>query len=91
MGDMQKLNPDELEQVAGGNDGLDQAKWKWVTVTGTKNYLAIRSIPEYDYYNEIGKFKNGDRIQIRPDITSGVYVYASGNKLQGWVNGKYVK
>ena len=91
MGDMQKLNPDELEQVAGGKSGGTQALWKWVTVVGTKNYLAIRRIPEYDYYNEIGKLYNGDRLQIRPDIVSGDYVWATANKIEGWVNGKYVK
>ena len=91
MGDKQKLSPEELKQVAGGAGGAAQAQWKWVTVTGTKNYLAIRRIPEYDYYNELGKLHNGDRLQVRPDITSGDYIWATANKLEVWVNAKYVK
>ena len=70
-----------------------QASWKNVTVTGTTYYLALRSMPEYDYKNEIGQLKNGTVIQIRPDIRSSVYVwaYASTLRKEGWVNGDYVK
>ena len=93
MTDMNKMNAQELEQVAGGNDGFEQATWRWVTVTGTKNYLAVRNEAAYDERNEIGALYNGDRIQIRNDLRNGAYVwaYASQLNLEGWVNGNYVQ
>ena len=93
MADMEKLNVEELEQVAGGNDGMTQATWKTVKVTGTTYYLALRSRPEYDYKNEIGRLVNGTVIQIRTDIRSNVYVWAYSSTLrsEGWVNGDYVE
>ncbi len=92
MTDMNKINAQELEQVAGGNDGSTQASWQWVTVTGTKHYLAIRNAAAYDSSNEIGKLYNGTKIQIRPDVRNGAYVwaYASNLNLEGWVNANYV-
>ncbi|MBR0398664.1 MAG: hypothetical protein IJI10_10405 [Eubacterium sp.] len=93
MTDLNKMNAQELEQVTGGNDGYIQASWRWVTVTGTKNYLAIRNEAAYDSSNEIGALHNGDRIQIRDDLRNGAYVwaYASQLNLEGWVNGNYVR
>ena len=93
MTDMNKMNAQDLEQVTGGNDGSTQATWRWVTVTGTKNYLAIRTAPAYDDKNEIGRLYNGTKIQIRNDLRSGAYVwaYASSINKEGWVNGNYVK
>ncbi|MBR0397168.1 MAG: hypothetical protein IJI10_02765 [Eubacterium sp.] len=92
MTDMNKINEQELEQVTGGKSGIS-GSWKWVTVTGTKNYLALRNAPAYDDKNEIGKLQNGTKIQIRADITSGAYVwaYASNLNKEGWVNANYVK
>lgn len=92
MTDMNKMNAQELEQVNGGASA-SAGTWKWVTVSGTKNYLAIRTAPAYDSKNEIGKVYNGTRIQIRTDIKSGAYVwaYASSINKEGWVNASYVK
>ena len=53
MTDMNKINGQELEQVTGGASAAG-GSWKWVTVTGTKNYLAIRNAAAYDSKNEIG-------------------------------------
>ena len=92
MTEINKINEQELEQVAGGNDGSSPGKWKWVTVTGTKHYLAIRNAAAYDEKNEIGKIYNGTQIQIRPDVRNGAYVwaYASSINKEGWVNASYV-
>ena len=91
MTDMNRINAQELEQVAGGASSA--GSWKWVIVTGTKHYLAIRTAPTYDDKNEIGKVYNGTKIQIRPDVRSGAYVwaYASTIDTEGWVNGSYVQ
>ena len=93
MTDIKKMENQELEQVAGGNDGSLQPTWKWVTVSGTKNYLALRPAPASDEKNEIGMLHNGDLIQIRPDVVSGAYVwaYASNINKEGWVNASYVR
>ena len=92
MTDMNKINGQKLEQVTGGA-AASAGSWKWVTVTGTKNYLAIRNAAAYDEKNEIGKLYNGTKIQIRPDVRSGAYVwaYASSINREGWVNATYVK
>ena len=62
------------------------------TVTGTKNYLALRSSAEYNDKNIIGKLYNGDKVII----TGGkdgeyVWVYAPSLDKSGFVNAKYLK
>ena len=93
MTEINKINEQELEQVAGGNDGSSPGKWKWVTVTGTKHYLAIRNAAAYDEKNEIGKIYNGTQIQIRPDVRNGAFVWAHASNIdkEGWVNANYVQ
>ena len=92
MKEMNKINLQDLEQVTGGVTSA-AGEWRLGTVTGTKNYLAIRNAAAYDDKNEIGKLYNGTKIQIRPDLKSGAYVwaYASSINKEGWVNGNYVK
>ena len=97
MGDTKKLSQEELTEVNGGvSNNIDLSalgSWSWVTVSGVKNYLALRNAPAYDEKNEIAQLHNGDRIQIRNDIKSGAYVwaYASSVNKEGWVNASYVK
>ncbi len=87
MTDMEKLNAEELEQVAGGKS----TSYKNAVVYGTKHYLALRNAPAYDEKNEIGKLHNGDVIQVRKDIKSSVYIWAKALGKEGWVNGNYVQ
>ena len=62
------------------------------TVTGTKNYLALRSEPEYSDSNIIGKLYNGETVEVTGG-KSGEYVWVYSSKLDksGYVNGKYLK
>ena len=63
MADMKKINPEELEGVAGGANEGGACK----TVTGLKDgYLAIRNVPVADYNNEVNHtgLKNGDKVLI---------------------------
>ena len=91
MANMKKINLDELGQVTGGVTS-SPGTWKWATVSGTKNYLAIRNAAGYESSNEIGRLYNGTKIQIRPDVRNGAYVwaYASSINKEGWVNASYV-
>ena len=61
------------------------------TVTGTTNYLALRSFPGYDGGNEIGKLYNGETVQLI-DYGNGSYWYVCSPKLgiNGYVNKKYL-
>ena len=60
-------------------------------VTGTQNYLALRSSPGYDESNEIGKLYNGDWVQYI-NSGDGTYWYIFSEKLgkYGYVNGNYL-
>ncbi len=62
------------------------------TVSGTQNYLALRSAPEYSDSNIIGKLYNGDQVEVTGK-KSGEYVWVYSSKLDksGYVNGKYLK
>ena len=73
-----------------GVSGHGITGWKWVVAKVKTGYLALRSAPSYDYRNEIAKIVDGTAFQIKPDETSGDYVYARFNGMEGWVNSKYV-
>ena len=68
------------------------------TVTGTKNYLAVRSAPAYDGSNEIAKMKNGDELTIQSQNVygdKGEYCYitaltGAAKGQSGYVNNKYI-
>ena len=68
------------------------------TVTGTKNYLALRNAPAYDGSNEIAKLKNGDEVTIQSQNVYGdkneyCYVTAlsgSASGQSGYVNKAYL-
>ena len=100
MTDMNKINPEELEGVAGGaNEGS-----AWKTVAGlTGGYLAIRTAPAADYNNEINHtgLKNGDKVQITGGTVMGTtfgggkaaytWIYAPKYGISGYVNSAYIK
>ena len=60
-------------------------------VTGTSNYLALRTEPGYNAANEIGRLNNGEKVEY---VNSGMdgywYVYASSIGKYGYVNSKYL-
>ena len=62
------------------------------TVTGTKNYLALRSSAKYSDKNVIGKLYNGDQVIITGGRDGDyVWVYAPSLDKSGFVNAKYLK
>ena len=73
-----------------GVSGTGLTSWKWAAANVRTGYLALRSAPSYDYRNEIAKITDGTAFQVRPDETSGDYVYSRFNGMEGWVNSKYV-
>ena len=98
MSEMNKINPEELEGVAGGA----AATGVWKTVTGlTGGYLAIRTAPAADYNNEINHIglHNGDKVQITGSRVQGsgfggpatyVWVYAPKFGVSGYVNAAFI-
>ena len=68
---------------------------KYYTVTGTKNYLALRSECKYDDDNEKIWLKNGDQVMKLADAKNGyVKVQAidgAGDPIEGYVNASYLK
>ncbi len=69
-----------------------QKNGKTYTVTGTTNYLGLRSAPEYNENNVIGKLYNGQTVEYIFTCDSGDYwyVYAPSLGMEGYVNYKYL-
>lgn len=100
MTDMNKLNPEELENVAGGASG--QGTWRTVCNL-TSGYLAIRTAASANYENEINHtgLLNGDQVQITGPSVVGTgfgggkatyaWVYAPKYGVSGYVNAAYLK
>ena len=99
MTDMNKINPEELEGVAGG-----VSIGQWATVSGlTGGYLAIRTAPAADYSNEINHtgLKNGDKVQVTGGTVMGTtfggarasytWVYSPQYGVSGYVNSAYIE
>lgn len=60
------------------------------TVTGTQNYLAIRTVDYTSAQHEIGKLYNGDVFYVE-SRTSNNFAYGhSANGQYGYVNGRYL-
>ena len=59
-----KINVENLENVAGGNDGMRYGSWRDVCASVATGYLALRNYPSYDERNEIAAIQNGDIIEI---------------------------
>ena len=69
MAEFEKMNEQELENVAGGF-----STGTWVTVSGLQTgYLALRTAPNYDYANEIrgSESYNGQILQITGGYSAG--------------------
>ena len=99
MTDINKINVEELDNVAGGaGEGMATK-----TVTGlTGGYLAIRTAPKADYNNEINHIglHNGDKVQVTGGTVMGTtfgggkcaytWVYAPKFGVSGYVNANYL-
>ncbi len=99
MTDMNKINEQELNNVAGG-----AAQNQWKTVANIQSgYLAIRTAPAADYNNEINHIglHNGDKVQITGSYVQGtgfgggpatyVWVFAPKFGCSGYVNAAFLK
>ena len=99
MMDMNKINEQDLNNVAGG-----AAQNQWKTVANIQSgYLAIRTAPAADYNNEINHIglHNGDKVQITGSYVQGtgfgggpatyVWVYAPKFGCSGYVNAAFLK
>lgn len=99
MTDTNKINAEELENIAGGA----AAGGQWMTVSGLKDgYLAIRTRPEATYESEINHtgLLNGDKVQITGGYVNGpgfggqatyVWVFSPKYGVSGYVNAAYLR
>ena len=62
------------------------------TVSGTSNYLALRTEKAYDAANEIGRLNNGEIVEMLDNSDDEYwYVYAPSLQKYGYVNCNYLK
>ncbi len=95
MAEIEKLDNQQLEEIAGGAftpGGM-------VTVCGLQTgYLALRTTPCYDYNNEIhgSESYNGQTLQVTGGYTFGsdgktyVWVYNPRSGRSGYVNAAFL-
>lgn len=100
MADINKINPEELDNVTGGAGGAGV----WKTVCNLDGgYLAIRTAPSANYENEINHIglKNGEKVQVTGATVQGTgfgggtayytWVYAPKFGVSGFVNAAYLR
>ena len=64
------------------------------TVSGTTNYLALRTATCYDEQNEIAKLHNGDQVRVLNSNVNGsgyAKVYAPSVDRTGYVNAEFLR
>ena len=97
MSDIEKLNLEETENVAGGNDGM--GRWVYGTVHGVVHYdstscLTLRDAPggnvQFDTSGTAYGWQNGQSIRVLPASRQGDWIKASMGDMVGWVNANYV-
>ena len=81
-----KLNEEQHEQVDGGTAEAGGG-WRAVKCVVAKNYLALRTQPDFKRENEIAQIWPGTVFSAKSNKKSGIYVWASYGGKQGWVNG----
>ncbi len=95
MAEIEKLDNQQLEEIAGGAF----TPGGWVTVCGLQTgYLALRTSPGYDYNNEIrgSESYNGQPLQVTGGYTFGsdgktyVWVYNPRSGRSGYVNAAFL-
>lgn len=100
MSDMEKINEQELEDIAGGkklHKKSHESNERTVAHLA-RGYLAMRTAPTYDYGNEIkgAELYNGNRVYIAGDYVHGgdgktyVWVYSPKSQTYGYVNSGYL-
>jgi len=87
---MSNLNPEELDEVAGGKKS-GSSNWQEAIVHGTRRYLGVRSEPVDRDEVEIGQAYNGDVILVQTNVKSGNYVWAAVGSKQGWVHSGFIQ
>ena len=85
-----KINVENLENVAGGNDGMRYGSWQDVRASVATGYLALRNYPSYDERNEIAAIQNGEAFRVFTGRRNGDYIWAFARGMEGWVNENYV-
>ena len=95
----EKLNAEELKNVAGGNDGMYNDGWVYGTVHGVQHIdasscLTLRDAPGGAVmYTEAGKpmgWQNGESALVQPSSRTGDWIRACWNGVYGWTNANYV-
>ena len=102
MTDYEKINAEELNEVAGGVGFMAVGTTK--TVCNLQSgYLAVRTAPAYKYENEIQSTKlyNGEQVTIAGPYVAGTginntkatyaYVYVPKTGVTGYTNAYYLK
>ena len=97
MAEFEKLNDQELEDIAGGIVKMAVNEWKTIARLQT-GVLAMRTQPNYDYSNEIkgAELYNGDKVQIKGAPVQGtdgrtyVKVLSKKSGKTGYVNASFI-
>ena len=86
-----EMNDQELEKAAGGEYGYAGGAGYYMTVQVEKNYLALRTYPEYNDSNEIARLYTGDQVEfVRRCDSTYVYVYDPKTGQYGYTNCNYL-
>ena len=89
-----KINPEELVNAAGGNDGNENSGFTSGIVYGVAGfYLSLREAPDGNGIIDGGKFitwQNGESIQIQPSSKTGHWIKAVKGNFVGWVDANHV-
>ena len=87
---MEKVNNENLENVAGGN-GYD-GNWRSVrAVVAPGTFLALRSQAWNDDRNILVQIQPGEIFSVDTDQFNGDYLWASAHNVEGWVNGNFIE
>ena len=98
MSEMNKVNENTLNNVAGGNDGNDRLHdlscFIYRTVCNVVHYddtacLTLRRTPDGEIISGIG-WQNGDSILVHGSYSEDGWLLAYANGIFGYVNGNYV-
>ena len=87
-----EMNEQELETAAGGTEAsIFHGTGYYMTVQVEKNYLALRTYPEYNDNNEIARLYTGDQVEfVRRCDSTYVYVYDPKTGQYGYTNCNYL-
>ena len=98
MSELKNINNENLENIAGGNDGCPEG-WVYATVHSVVHYdssscLTLRDCPGGNVkYTNAGRpmgWQNGECALIQPCSRQGDWVMAQWNGVCGWTNANYL-